>query len=181
MAERAEIYPPGSSPAFRAAVTRTLESEGVFSDHRWDPGGATKYGITEAVARRHGFAVRELTVEQAVEIYWRDYWLHGRLDDLKSATVAAEIFDTAVNAGTGRAYRIAQQAAEAMGEPLVVDGVMGPATRGALNRLSARYESQLLAALNLFQGLHYLSLRAVNPELFRRAFKGWLRRLEVQP
>lgn len=40
---------------FIEAWRETLGKEGGYSNHRDDPGGATTFGITEAVARHHGY------------------------------------------------------------------------------------------------------------------------------
>lgn len=168
--------------AFELAVEHTLAAEGVFSNHAWDPGGATKYGVTEAVARRHGRDVRELTVREAKEIYRRDYWDALDLDHIAIASwrVAMELFDTAVNAGPGRAIRIAQEALVTIFEQdIAVDGRMGPNTRGALLRIIARYEPHLVAALNGFQFSYYLWLLRQGHPAARPAIKGWMLRLET--
>jgi lysozyme family protein len=170
--------------AFDLAVQHTLEAEGLFSDHTWDPGGATKYGITEAVARRHGHDVRELTREQAVAIYRADYWDALGLDEVAavSTRVALEVFDTAVNTGLSRAARIAQEALREVFEAdLEIDGKLGPQTRAALIRAARRYEQQLVAALNLYQGAFYVHLLRRKHPAARPAIKGWMRRLETPP
>ena len=50
-----------------------VEREGGFVDHPADRGGATRYGITEAVARAHGYrgAMRQLPRAEALNIYRR--------------------------------------------------------------------------------------------------------------
>lgn len=170
-----------TTPAFRRAVTLTLEAEGLFSDHRLDPGGATKYGITEAVARRHGFDVRRLTVEQATAIYHTDYWRRLRCDEL-AEPVALELFDSAVNTGPATAVKLAQRAYNVLrnsGDPaLAEDGKIGPATIGALNRMAKKYAGQLVAAMNGEQYRYYRSLVGSRPETFRAFVRGWMRRLE---
>lgn len=168
--------------AFEWAVKHTLEIEGVFSDHSWDPGGATKYGVTEAVARRHGHEVRDLTVDQAVAIYRADYWDALGLDAIAehSGRVALEIFDTAVNTGPGRATRIAQEAlATIFDQDIAIDGRMGPQTRAAIIRTIPRYETHLVAALNGFQFSYYLWLLRQGHSAAERAIKGWMLRLET--
>ena len=173
-------YPEGVEPAFCYAVELTLGAEGVFSDHAWDPGGATKYGVTEAVARRHGYAVGDLTLEQAVGIYHADYWRRPGLHELTSWHVAAELFDSEVN--TGRGALLAQRAmvhnllaseAEVGG----VDGKWGPKTRAALNGVTRRYERHLMGALAGELYRHYHAIRPARPELFGRAIRGWMIRV----
>lgn len=40
---------------FKKAFEKTIIFEGGYSDHPYDPGGKTKYGITESTARSHGY------------------------------------------------------------------------------------------------------------------------------
>lgn len=174
-------YPIGSK-AFEWAVEHTLEVEGVFSDHKKDSGGKTKYGITEGLARHYGIPnVRTLTVEQAVGIYWQEFWETLGLDYTAgdSWRVAAELFDTAVNSGHRRATLIAQQAAtEIFEEDIEVDGRMGPLTRAALGRIVHRgYEKHLVAALNGYQFEFYLKLLRDGHEGAPDFIKGWMLRL----
>lgn len=169
------------SPAFLRAVGLTLEAEGLFSDHAKDPGGKTMFGVTEAVARRHGHDVRWLTVEQAVAIYHADYWTPLHCDEL-AEPVALELFDAAVNTGPGTAVKLAQRAynvlRNASDPALAEDGKIGPATVAALNRMAKRYAEQLVAAMNGEQYRYYRHLVEQNPERFRAFVKGWQRRLE---
>lgn len=170
------------SVAFMRAVKFTLEEEGIFSNHSWDPGGKTKYGITEGLARECGYqgAMRNLTVDQAIAIYFQAFWAKMRLELLSDVhpRVALEVFDTAVNTGTQKAGEILQQALnEVFGEELLVDGVIGPATRNAVRRVASRYSEQLVAALNGYQFEHYITLLRKRHRAAPMAIKGWMRRL----
>ena len=71
---------------FERAVEKTLKLEGGFVNDPDDPGGATKYGITEATARAHGYTgdMRELPLDVAREIYKKSYWDIARLDEFTS-------------------------------------------------------------------------------------------------
>ncbi len=55
---------------FDTAFTKVLGHEGGFSDHPDDPGGKTRFGVTEAVARRVGYKgeMRELPLDLAKQI-----------------------------------------------------------------------------------------------------------------
>ena len=55
-----------------------------MSNHPADKGGPTCFGITEAVARAHGYAgaMRQLPREEAAAIYRRLYWLRPRFDQV---------------------------------------------------------------------------------------------------
>lgn len=151
---------------FEKACEATLGLEGAWSDHPADRGGKTKYGITETLfwlARRRqiiedGPDFRDLTISQAKLIYKAFYWQPLRLDELRDATVAGEIFDTAVNAGTKTAALIAQAALDYLGETLELDGVIGPVTIGLLNKWIAKDRRALLVCLNGFQFIHYCAI-----------------------
>src|SRR3546814_6992954 len=73
----------------------------VCSSDLADRGGATCWGITEAVARAEGYAdaMRDLPRADAASIYRRLYWLRPGFDKvaLRASKIAAELFDTGVN------------------------------------------------------------------------------------
>ena len=165
-----------------------LDREGGYVDHPSDRGGPTRFGITEAVARAHGFsgAIRDLTSDEARAIYRRIYWLRPGFDAVArhSQAIAAELFDTGVNMGPAVAATFLQRALTALNRggsdfaDLVPDGRIGPSTLSALQRfLSVRGiaagEKVLLRALEALQGERYLRLAERRPA--NEAFLyGWL-------
>jgi lysozyme family protein len=169
------------------ALVEILRREGGYVHHRDDRGGATNWGITEAVARAHGWAgtMRDLPRAQALEIYRRQYWLAPRFDAVAdySAPVAVELFDTGVNMGPGVAVSMLQRSLNALNRnqrdwpDVVADRLVGPATLNALARLLAVRgrggEAVLLKALNALKGARYIELaeaRAANESFLF----GWL-------
>lgn len=82
-----------------------IKREGGYVNNPADRGGATKYGITEAVARTNGFKgnMKDLPLDVAKAIYRKQYWIAPRLDQVNavSSAVAEELLDTGVNCGTG--------------------------------------------------------------------------------
>lgn len=109
---------------FDQAFRKLLGVEGDYADHPADPGGKTRYGITESVARAAGYRgdMRGLPVSLAQTIYRRDYWEVVRADELPPALRFA-VFDAAVNSGARQAIKWLQRATGA-----TVDGVVGPQT-----------------------------------------------------
>jgi lysozyme family protein len=166
-------------PAFDRAVTITLREEGGarLANHKFDPGGKTKYGISQKSYPHLNISL--LTEAEAIDIYFRDYWLPLHLGLIHSPYVAAEIFDTAVNCGVGTSARIAQRAVNmlSLGQELKEDGKMGPATIAALNELSRKHELPLVVCLNLNQGIRYVEIVKSNPKDFKHFIKGWMKRL----
>ena len=109
---------------FDQAFRKLLGVEGGFSNHPADPGKATRYGITEAVARAAGYRgdMRSLPVSLAQTIYRREYWDAVRADELPPALRYA-VFDAAVNSGVKQAVKWLQRAIGAAD-----DGIVGPQT-----------------------------------------------------
>jgi lysozyme family protein len=118
---------------FDTAFQALLTHEGGYSDHAADPGGKTRYGITEAVARQAGYRgdMRELPLDLAQRIYRREYWDAVRADELPAA-LRYPLFDAAVNSGVGQAIKWLQRAAGVKD-----DGVIGPVTLAAVAQLDA--------------------------------------------
>lgn len=169
------------------AIAGIIEREGGYVDHPADRGGPTKYGITEATARAEGLTcvIRDLTLDQAADIYRRTYWVKPGFNDvhLLSSAIAAELFDTGVNMGPSVAIVFLQRALNVLNRQgrdypdLRVDGRNGKGTIGALSTfLSLRGkpgEVVLLTALNALQGARYIDLAERSPS--QEAFLyGWL-------
>jgi lysozyme family protein len=107
--------------------------------------GKTKWGITEKTLNNAYLAgivstwdISELNREEARLIYKAFYWNPLKLDAVLAPSIAAEIFDTAVNMGKTAAVKIVQEALNYLGENLSVDGIMGMKTLGALNKWCTR-------------------------------------------
>jgi lysozyme family protein len=169
-------------------IDTLIDREGGYSNHPADRGGPTKYGISEAVARAHGYsgAMRDLPRDEAAAIYKRLYWLRPRFDQVakRSEAVAEELFDTGVNMGPAVAATFLQRALSALNRDrkdyadLVPDGRIGPSTLAALDTfLELRGEksgqSVLLKALDALQVERYIRLAERRPA--NEAFLyGWL-------
>ena len=169
-------------------IDELIEREGDYVSHPADKGGPTRFGITEAVARAHGYAgaMAELPRDEAAAIYRRLYWLRPRFDQIakRCPRIAAELFDTGANMGPAVAATFLQRALTALNRcakdypDLVPDGRVGPTTVAALDAfLEARGrrggETVLLRALEALQGERYLRLAEKRPA--NEAFLyGWL-------
>lgn len=150
---------------FDAAFQILLDHEGGFSNDARDPGGATRYGITENVARTAGYrgAMAELPLDLAKTIYKREYWDAVRADELP-ASLRYCLFDAAVNSGVGQSIKWLQRAAGVQD-----DGVIGPVTLQTAAQLDA-------SALKLRMLAQRLRLMAALPSW--PAFgRGWVSRV----
>lgn len=161
--------------SFDNAFLQTLGHEGGYVNDPQDPGGETKWGISKRAFPE--LDIKNLTIDDAKEIYRRKYWDRLQCDDMISDAIAAEIFDTAVNVGVKGAIRIAQQALAYLGEGIVGDGIIGPKTLEALNWWSEKDERALFKCLNGFQFMHYVKITSLNKTLSRFSH-GWMRRIQ---
>ena len=176
-------------------IDALIEREGGYVNHPADKGGPTCFGITEAVARAHGYsgAMRALPREDAAAIYRRLYWQRPRFDEVarRSPRLAEELFDTGVNMGPAVAATFLQRALTALNRggkdypDLVPDGRIGAGTLGALDaflaaRGKASGETVLLRALEALQGERYLRLAERRPGnyILEKAGESWQRAMD---
>jgi lysozyme family protein len=170
-----------------ALIDEVIGREGGYSHHPADRGGATRWGVTEAVARAHGYRgdMRAYPRDEAVQVYRRLYWLRPGFDRVaeQAPKIAAELFDTGVNMGPETAAGFLQRALNALNRgagdyaDIVVDRRIGDGTVAALRAFIAKRgaagETVLLKAIEALQGERYLRLAEQRPA--NEAFLyGWL-------
>ncbi|MHA6723359.1 glycoside hydrolase family 108 protein [Sphingomonas sp. RS2018] len=168
-------------------IDDVIGREGGYSDHPADRGGPTRWGVTERVARAHGYSgdMRQFPRATAVSIYRRMYWLRPSYDRIANhaSLVAAELFDTGVNMGPAVATGFLQRALNALNRgqsdfaDVAQDGKIGPATLAALTAYLKRRapggEPVLLKAIEALQGERYIHLAETRPA--NEAFLyGWI-------
>lgn len=165
-----------------------IKREGGYVNNPNDRGGATNYGITEAVARVNGWKgpMRDLPLDLAKQIYKQQYWINPRFDQVNtlSPSIAEELLDTGVNCGVAFAKPLLQRALNLLnnqgkgGWPdLAVDGIYGSATLGALkiflDKRGKDGEKVMLKVLNIMQGQRYIEICERNPTQ-EQFFYGWI-------
>lgn len=115
-----------------------LRREGGFVNHANDVGKATKFGITQAtLAEWMGRPatiddVKQLSEHEAREIYREQYIVGPGFLGIDNDAVRALAIDCAVNHGVKRAVLLLQEAAR-----VFTDGIFGPNTKDAVNRMTA--------------------------------------------
>jgi lysozyme family protein len=175
---------------FEDSAGYVLDNEGGYAEHPSDPGGPTFWGISLRYLKGLGEKgdidgdgdidaddVRELTREQAMEFYRKNFWDKLKLDKIESQAVATRVLDMAVNMGPRGAVKIAQRAYNGLVKDddetkLKVDGKLGPKTRAALDRFDP---VEMMAALRAEHAEFYRQLVKRNPNL-EVFLAGWLRR-----
>lgn len=141
---------------FEAAVAFVLDHEGGLSIDSADHGGVTNWGISSRAYP--GLDVRNLSRQDAIDIYRRDYWdvmCCGKMPP----DVAMVLLDTGVNCGTYRAGVLLQlainSALKSSGFEIFVDGFIGPKTIQAANMRQGEGVAceMLLKRLAFYRGL----------------------------
>lgn len=149
---------------FEEAFRLVVGVEGDYSDDPNDPGGKTRYGVTELVARAHGYKgpMTLLPLDFAKRVFRESYWQAVRADELPWP-LALFVFDMAVNSGPVQAIRTLQRTLRVR-----EDGVLGAVTLMAAQQMSTDQVALYLADRALF----YAGLGG-----FARYGRGWLKRL----
>lgn len=130
--------------SFDAAIDFVLQNEGGLSNDPQDFGGLTNFGISQKTYP--DVDIKNLTRDEAKEIYRKDYWHY---DTIENQRVATKLFDAAVNMGPVRAVRILQLALGAIEVgPIVSDGIFGSHTADCINaadpdKLMDEYKARL--------------------------------------
>lgn len=126
--------------AFEQALAYTFKNEGGFANMKNDRGGPTNYGITiGTLSRWLGRKatledVKDLPIAVAKDIYMAWYWKPNNLDLVVSTAKAICIFDIGIVRGIEIGAKYAQEACNAYGHTLKVDGDLGPLSIQAINQ-----------------------------------------------
>ena len=149
---------------FADCIKIILTEEGGLSVDARDPGGLTKYGISQR-AYPH-LDIRSITLEDAEAIYRHDYWAMIQGDEFP-AGLDLMLFDAAVNQGPATAVKLLQSTLA-----ITTDGIPGPNTQRAALLAMSRTPINTLIDFCAERALRYEFNR--NEEIFGR---GWYRRL----
>ena len=151
---------------FDDIIEKVLQHEGGYVNDKDDLGGETNYGITKRFYPH--LDIKNLTREQAKEIYYKDYWIPSKASKLPTDLRYA-YFDCVVNTGQYRAVKILQQACNNKNTfEIKEDGKIGAATISACKKLEAdRFIS--------YRILFYSLLISDNPTQ-EKFWYGWYKR-----
>ncbi|MDR1235463.1 MAG: hypothetical protein LBJ96_00495 [Holosporaceae bacterium] len=158
------------SSKFLKAFDYVMRHEGGYSNDPQDPGGETHYGISKR--SYPNLDIKKLTRDQARQIYFVDFWMKAKCEDITDENIAAKMFDLCVNMGIAQAVKLIQRALRAAGCPVTEDGLIGSETLAAINKADP---SDLLAALKSEAAGYYRLVAKINPTQ-QRFIEGWLLR-----
>jgi len=142
-----------------------LQNEGGYCNIPEDPGGETNFGICKR--NYPDLDIKNLTMNQAIMIYFSDYWSPMKLTKINNENLILQIFDMGVNAGIRTAIKIIQGLVGAK-----VDGYTGPETNGLINAS----ELGLVTLYKAERRKYYCDLVRRKPEL-HIFLKGWMNRV----
>ena len=155
---------------FEPAFSFMLPHEGGYVCDPNDPGGETRYGISQ---RTHpNLDIGNLSLDDARAIYKQEFWDGVGYDQLTSQLIANKLFDLSVNMGSHEAVQLLQQACCDCAEPVAADGHLGPLTIAAANHAQ---EAQLLDSFRDRAEQFYRKLADRRPGL-AKFLNGWIAR-----
>ena len=101
---------------FQKALEFLFPSEGGYSNHKNDKGGATNMGITQNTYNAYRKSknlpikdVKNITKNEAIKIYYENYWIPSGADKINDSSMSIALFDTAVLHGPGTAKKYYNQ------------------------------------------------------------------------
>lgn len=170
---------------FEPAWEFLLPHEGGFQKIADDPGNwtggevgagelkGTKFGIS--AARYPGLDIEGLTIQEAHDIYLRDWWDKEAYLLIDSQDVANKVFDLSVNMGVIPAFKVLQRAILDCGWSIPVDGKLGPLT---LNTINQTNDQNLLTKIRCRATDYYQDILKRDPAMQRFA-QGWFTRAKA--
>lgn len=152
---------------FNLCITFCKGEEGPYSNDPMDPGGETAWGLSKK-AYPH-LDMKNLTWEQAKEVYRYDRWNPMRGDELP-LPIALLIFEHSVNQSDATGgVKVLQRA---LGQK--PDGIFGPITLAAVRNYPENLYPDLIVKICEARARAYLQLNNAVEERFE---KGWIARL----
>jgi lysozyme family protein len=158
------------SEKFLKAFEYLMYHEGGYVNDKNDTGGETRYGISKR--SYPNLDIKNLTKDQAREIYHKDFWLKAKCEEINDDNLAIKLFDLCVNTGISQAVKLIQRALRSAKQIVAEDGLIGPNTLSAINRADP---TDLLAALKSESAGYYRMIVQANPSQ-QKFIQGWLRR-----
>lgn len=180
------------SNRYQEIINRVLKHEGGFINHKNDPGGATKWGVSLRWLQKQSDSdlidgdldndgdidvddIKEVDKEDASRFYYKNWWNRHNYSSYEKP-VGEKLFDMAINMGSEQAHKLLQRALNMLGEDLVVDGIIeGPNTQESLTRHDAQ---QIVDALCDTQLDFYQSL-VEQDDKYAAFIEGWTKRAEA--
>ena len=144
-----------------------FKHEGGYVNDPDDLGGETKYGITKRLYP--DIDIKNLTKEQATDIYYEDFYREMNLYYIKDDLLALHLFDMGINAGVKTAIFLLQELLNGCSR----DGVIGPVTAQAVSNASITTNLVEAYKAKRIERYYYVSTLRNNVKFL----KGWVKRV----
>lgn len=160
---------------YDVAFDLTIGHEGGYQNDRRDRGNwttgrigrgelrGTKFGVS-AMSYPH-LDIKNLTLKDAKSIYFVDYWVKAKCDQLPSG-LDYLVFDAAVNHGITRAIKLLQATVGTY-----EDGIVGPVTLGQVQRSHTANPLGVQEEYSVQRAMFFTKIRT-----FPTYGLGWIRR-----
>lgn len=178
---------------FEQAYKITMANEGGYANKEGDSGGETWRGVarnshpnwagwkivddvkaTHPTSLNQALAARTDLQTLVLDMYRKEYWNCMSLDSLHCQQTANQLFDVAVNCGSGTAAKMLQRALNVLHQPaLAVDGKVGPLTIGAANQHPSQ---KIYDEINKLRKGHYEAIVTMRPS-DAQFMHSWLSRI----
>lgn len=170
---------------FKKAHEFVAKWEGFYSNDPDDTGGETIYGISRVhhpnwegwtlvdSGKKDSIALKDM----AEKLYRLRYWIPLLLEQVSNQRLANAVYQAAVNCGVATAAKWLQQALNAYGAKLTVDGKVGNHTLHAIYENDRKGKiSEIVEAFLTHQRMLYYTLAEKGKYKFLR---GWLNRVSA--
>jgi lysozyme family protein len=144
-----------------------LKHEGGYVWDKDDWGGETNFGITKR--RYPDLDIKNLTVGEARDLYYKDFYVRMNLYYLRSDLLALHVLDMGVNAGRKTAVKLLQGLLRGCDN----DGVIGPITGQAVEYANITTDLVEVYKAKRIERYYEVSLRRRNSKYL----KGWVNRV----
>lgn len=161
---------------FDKAIDFVFRNEGYYSNHPFDRGGKTKYGISQK--SYPNINIEKLTKDEAKQIYYNDFWKKYNVHMIKNERLAIRLFDTMVLTGSRRATLILEECIVKLGYNIPVDGIFDPELLNIINKMSSQEIEKLLIEFQKEMIDFFKDIVKANPS--QKVFlSGWINRANL--
>jgi lysozyme family protein len=158
---------------FKQAIGVLLQMEGGYVNDPDDPGGETNFGISKRSYPQ--LDIKTLQIDKAIDIYYHDFWLKYKLNDINSSLVSTQLLLIFVNLSPSSAATCVQKAINRINNSIAEDGVFGSRTVQMVNKLP---ECHIVDHLRLELVKFYLNRVSINRKQLKN-LEGWIRRAMI--
>lgn len=181
-------------PTVPDTINGVIDREQGFVNNPNDRGGPTCWGITERVARAHGYtgSMKDMSRKFAFDVYFNTYYTAPNFGLILARLypLGVALTDAGVLCGTGTVSKWLQIVLNVLNrdqktyKDIGVDGNIGPATSAAMNSfLTARGKDGEKVLLQMFKtmlGAHFIEISIERPQNEEFIYGWFLNRMNVE-